>query len=66
MPKQEIRFYRFHRHGKPLPEGWEPTPALDGTHHGHHAKLLREIDDGTARPKKGQPPKQKKRKAQGG
>jgi hypothetical protein len=30
---------QYHRHGKPIPEGFERHDGLDDTHHGHHACL---------------------------
>jgi len=34
------REYRYLPHSKPVPEGWQETDALHGTHHGHHARLI--------------------------
>jgi hypothetical protein len=31
---------QYHRHGKPIPEGFERHDGLDDTHHGHHASFI--------------------------
>jgi hypothetical protein len=41
--------FRFVRHAdvhRYMAEGWEPLPALDGTHHGEYSVLMRRIEQG--------------------
>jgi hypothetical protein len=33
---------RYWPNGKPIPEGWELANAMDDTHHGQYARLIRE------------------------
>ena len=36
-----IAEYRYHKLGKPIPEGWEIAHNLQDCHHGRHAVLIR-------------------------
>lgn len=33
--------YRYHPHGIPIPEGWQLSESLQGTHHGHYSSIIK-------------------------
>ena len=37
--------YRYHPANKPIPEGWELSDALFGTHHAEYSVLLKKVED---------------------
>lgn len=41
-----IEEFRYIRHGKPIPEGWELVADFEGTHHGRYSQgIIRKIQD---------------------
>src|SRR5262245_18372401 len=48
-PSDSSEVFRYVRHAEVprfLAEGWEPLPALDGTHHGEYSVLMRRVERG--------------------
>ena len=48
-PSDSSEVFRYVRHAdvpRFAAEGWEPLPALDGTHHGEYAVLMRRVEQG--------------------
>ena len=46
-PSDSSEVFRYVRHAdvaKFSAEGWEPLPALDGTHHGEYSVLMRRAE----------------------
>jgi hypothetical protein len=43
LHEQVIEWFRYLKNSEPVPEGWEIADSLDGTHHGHHARLIRKV-----------------------
>ena len=49
MTSDSPEVFRYVRHAdvqKFAAEGWEPLPALDGTHHGEYSVLMRRVEQG--------------------
>jgi hypothetical protein len=47
---EEFRYVRHADVARFMEEGWEPTPALDGTHHGEYSVLMRRSEQGSTTP----------------
>ena len=48
-PIGRLKVFRYVRHAdvpRFTAEGWEPSPALDGTHHGEYSVLMRRVEQG--------------------
>jgi hypothetical protein len=45
-PSEVFRYVRHAEVPKFAAEGWEPLPALDGTHHGEYSVLMRRVEHG--------------------
>ena len=48
-PSDSSEVFRYVRHAdvpRFAAEGWEPLPALDGTHHGEYSVLMRRVEQG--------------------
>jgi hypothetical protein len=48
-PSDCSEVFRYVRHAdvpRFTAEGWEPLPALDGTHHGEYSVLMRRVEQG--------------------
>ena len=46
-PSNSSEVFRYVRHAdvpRFAAEGWEPLPALDGTHHGEYSVLMRRVE----------------------
>lgn len=40
LENQPVREFRYHKHGKPIPDGWRLVSDLGDTHHGYYAVLI--------------------------
>jgi hypothetical protein len=45
-PTEAFRYVRHAEVPRFTAEGWEPLPALDGTHHGEYSVLMRRVEQG--------------------